>query len=402
MVLQLGGGLYTTMPLPQLDSDTESDSEGSWAGGAARPGLAALRGLDSSFHRRSDVSGGEVTVENVLGDRTSIGAVQKSEATGAGAPKGRKMAQSGWPKDPGAELGLVLALLGEKSRERAPAGQSTGTGEGKAEEGARERNKDALGNHKIAKDRSGSFGGVLQSFGGVLNRSSDLTKALEESSRTPTAGPKTLEKPSSVSSRDPGTYQLTSGKESAVSGISATLYSTTTGDQQHTSEVHKGAIENPQNSRKTHISTPEAILSESAAKDLSKSAISAAGVPITTPKDPKAILDTSPSLSKEKLAHLASPETSAAKNLAKITIRLHPIGLTPAINPRYFQISSSQTVATIARFITKRLRIRTGVIYLYIQNSFTPTPDETVGDLYALFKTNNELVVNYCETVAFG
>lgn len=86
---------------------------------------------------------------------------------------------------------------------------------------------------------------------------------------------------------------------------------------------------------------------------------------------------------------------------AKTTIRFVPIGSTPRINPLVFTISSNQTVSILIKFLAKKLKTKDHV-YLYIQNSFQPTPDEKLSDLYNLFRTNNELIVSYCESVAFG
>lgn len=86
----------------------------------------------------------------------------------------------------------------------------------------------------------------------------------------------------------------------------------------------------------------------------------------------------------------------------KITIRLVPIGSTRAITPKVLQVSSDQTVAVLMRFIAKKLRISTDSVYMYIHNTFQPTPDERLGDLYDQFRTNQELIFNYCNTVAFG
>lgn len=87
--------------------------------------------------------------------------------------------------------------------------------------------------------------------------------------------------------------------------------------------------------------------------------------------------------------------------VVKISIRFLPVGSAPQMKPNVFKILSNQTVATIIKFISKKLKLRNGV-HLYVQNSFQPTPDEKLGDLYNLFKTKDELVINYCETVAFG
>ncbi|CAX45650.1 autophagy-related protein (12), putative [Candida dubliniensis CD36] len=85
----------------------------------------------------------------------------------------------------------------------------------------------------------------------------------------------------------------------------------------------------------------------------------------------------------------------------KIMIRFVPIGSTPSIQPRVFKISGTQTVSTLNKFLCKKLKFK-GVLNLYIQNSFMPLPDESIGSLYGLFKTNNELIISYCNTIAFG
>lgn len=86
---------------------------------------------------------------------------------------------------------------------------------------------------------------------------------------------------------------------------------------------------------------------------------------------------------------------------SKITIRFVPIGSTPSIQPRVFKISSTQTISTLNKFLCKKLKHK-GILHLYIQNSFMPLPDEKIGALYGLFKTNNELIISYCNTIAFG
>ncbi|KAI5948658.1 ATG12 [Candida theae] len=94
----------------------------------------------------------------------------------------------------------------------------------------------------------------------------------------------------------------------------------------------------------------------------------------------------------------------AAKPVAdeplRISIRFQPIGSTTAINPKVFKISSTQTVATLSKFLCKRLKQTH--LCLYIQNSFSPAPEENIGDLYSSFKTKDELIVSYCNSVAFG
>lgn len=84
----------------------------------------------------------------------------------------------------------------------------------------------------------------------------------------------------------------------------------------------------------------------------------------------------------------------------KITIRFKPIGSTSPINPPIFKISPDQTISMILKFLCKRLKVK--FIYIYILNSFQPNPDEILGELFKTFQVNDELIINYCNTMAFG
>ncbi|KAG5420626.1 ATG12 [Candida metapsilosis] len=89
-----------------------------------------------------------------------------------------------------------------------------------------------------------------------------------------------------------------------------------------------------------------------------------------------------------------------AQDPVKISIRFIPIGSTVEIKPKVFKISSTQTIATLNKFLCKKLK--QSHLCLYIQSSFSPAPEEKIGDLYNLFKTKDELIVSYCNSVAFG
>ncbi|GEQ71775.1 hypothetical protein JCM33374_g5461 [Metschnikowia sp. JCM 33374] len=85
---------------------------------------------------------------------------------------------------------------------------------------------------------------------------------------------------------------------------------------------------------------------------------------------------------------------------AKVAIRLSAIGSTPAISPSSFTVAETQTVATISKFLMKKLNLKT--IYMYVSNSFQPTPDERIGQLHEIFSTGGVLNFSYCENIAFG
>ncbi|CDK26305.1 unnamed protein product [Kuraishia capsulata CBS 1993] len=119
------------------------------------------------------------------------------------------------------------------------------------------------------------------------------------------------------------------------------------------------------------------------------------------------VLSKLPSKTNDLVANLSKPKKD------KVTIRFQPIGSVPHISPKVFKISSSQPFSTLIRFLEKRIRQRQtedakvnaltgGTLFCYIHNSIAPSPDEMIGNLFTNFNVNNELMVSYCNTVAFG
>lgn len=98
-----------------------------------------------------------------------------------------------------------------------------------------------------------------------------------------------------------------------------------------------------------------------------------------------------------KTTHLLE---EAVPKTEKVNIRFVPIGSIAAIQPKVFKISTSQPFSTLIRFLDKKLKIPH--VFCYIHNSFAPSPDENIGNLYNNFSVGNELIVSYCNTVAFG
>lgn len=112
-----------------------------------------------------------------------------------------------------------------------------------------------------------------------------------------------------------------------------------------------------------------------------------------------------------ELAKLKNLDTTVGQELSdlvrlknsdlKMPIRFQPVGSTPLISPRVFKISATQTMASLSVFLRRRLKI-SDQLWLYLHSLFSPNPDERLGDLWEMFRTNDELVVYYCNTVAFG
>ncbi|ORY12880.1 ubiquitin-like autophagy protein Apg12-domain-containing protein [Clohesyomyces aquaticus] len=99
----------------------------------------------------------------------------------------------------------------------------------------------------------------------------------------------------------------------------------------------------------------------------------------------------------------AALKEAGVLGVGKVTIRLHPIGNAPALTQRIFKLSSTQSFATIVRFLRRKLGVKdSDSVFCYVGNVFSPSLDEGVGNLWSCFKTNDELVVGYAMAPAFG
>ncbi|QLQ82114.1 hypothetical protein HG537_0G03690 [Torulaspora globosa] len=121
-------------------------------------------------------------------------------------------------------------------------------------------------------------------------------------------------------------------------------------------------------------------------------------VPMTT----SLLLNKLPRATSEALEKYQTTDRSVTDSLAqtKIQIKFQPIGSIAQVKPTVCKISATQPFAVVAKFLSKSLKIEQ--VYCYINNSFAPNPQQIVGDLWSQFKVDNELIVSYCGTVAFG
>lgn len=95
---------------------------------------------------------------------------------------------------------------------------------------------------------------------------------------------------------------------------------------------------------------------------------------------------------------LSSPGNSVDM---KVKIKFQPIGSIPPLKPKdTCVISYNKPFSTITLFLKKRIKV--DHVFCYVNNSFAPSPNERIGDLWSQFKVNDELIISYCAIVAFG
>lgn len=107
-----------------------------------------------------------------------------------------------------------------------------------------------------------------------------------------------------------------------------------------------------------------------------------------------------PNATNKAIKKIEKDESIPSSSQEKVQIKFQPIGSVPQINPSVCRITATQPFSLVITFLIKRLKV--DQIYCYINNSFAPNPQLIVGDLWAQFKVDDELIVSYCGTKAFG
>ncbi|CAO1633549.1 unnamed protein product [Parajaminaea phylloscopi] len=95
------------------------------------------------------------------------------------------------------------------------------------------------------------------------------------------------------------------------------------------------------------------------------------------------------------------------KDTSKVLVRFKAIGSAPIMKNNNFRITAFNRFQAVIVFLRKELGNTQGAgngssLFLYINNSFSPSPDDTVGNLFRCFGTDGHLIVNYSTTPAFG
>ncbi|KAL8782983.1 MAG: hypothetical protein Q9213_004940 [Squamulea squamosa] len=118
------------------------------------------------------------------------------------------------------------------------------------------------------------------------------------------------------------------------------------------------------------------------------------------------------SLPQDATSALEQATSAASADIPeKVTIRLQPIGSAPQLRQKIFKISSKNRFETVVAFLRNRLFKKSGDggedaagghVFCYVNSVFAPGLDEGVGALWRCFKTDDQLIVAYSTTPAFG
>ncbi|EPS39731.1 hypothetical protein H072_6465 [Dactylellina haptotyla CBS 200.50] len=129
------------------------------------------------------------------------------------------------------------------------------------------------------------------------------------------------------------------------------------------------------------------------------------------------VLTSIPRDSRIALANAFMPSTD------KILVRMLSVGATPSLRKNVVTLTASRKFSVVVTFLRKKLRLDAPApatsptssgnlaplpnnngqsLFVYVNSTFAPSLDEEVGNLFRCFKREDELIVNYCLTPAFG
>ncbi|XP_069803545.1 ubiquitin-like protein ATG12 [Dendropsophus ebraccatus] len=104
-------------------------------------------------------------------------------------------------------------------------------------------------------------------------------------------------------------------------------------------------------------------------------------------------------------APAVSPATEEPQCEAKrkIDVLLKAVGDTPIMKNKKWTIERTRTVQGLMAFIIKYLKLEASEqMFIYVNQSFAPSPDQEVGTLYECFGSDGKLVLHYCKSQAWG
>jgi len=110
----------------------------------------------------------------------------------------------------------------------------------------------------------------------------------------------------------------------------------------------------------------------------------------------------SPKVESESSERQESSDAAKIK-IEKIEVRLQPTGDAPIMKKRKWAVKPQQTVGQINKFVRGYLKLdEKENLFMYVNQAFAPSPDQTVQNLYDCFGSDGNLVLHYSKNQAWG
>ncbi|XP_055352503.1 ubiquitin-like protein ATG12 isoform X2 [Paramacrobiotus metropolitanus] len=87
----------------------------------------------------------------------------------------------------------------------------------------------------------------------------------------------------------------------------------------------------------------------------------------------------------------------------KIDVLLKAVGDAPIMKKKRWAVDRTKKVIWVADFIRKFIKCEPNEsLFLYVNQCFSPCPDQEIGSLYECFGSDGKLVLHYCKQQAWG
>ncbi|XP_059051556.1 autophagy protein 12-like [Achroia grisella] len=94
---------------------------------------------------------------------------------------------------------------------------------------------------------------------------------------------------------------------------------------------------------------------------------------------------------------------SGKTDKVKVDILLKATGNAPIMKKKKWAVPAEKQIGWIMEFVKKYLKLDPDEkLFLYVNQTFAPSPDQTVKNLYECFGTDSKLVLHYCKSQAWG
>jgi len=98
-----------------------------------------------------------------------------------------------------------------------------------------------------------------------------------------------------------------------------------------------------------------------------------------------------------------STSNSPAVKKGKINVLLKPVGDAPILKQKLWAIDPEKQVAQVIQFCSRLMKLdRESNLLLFVNQSFAPSPDQVIRNLYDCFGADGKLVLHYSIGVAWG
>ncbi|XP_023671211.1 ubiquitin-like protein ATG12 [Paramormyrops kingsleyae] len=108
---------------------------------------------------------------------------------------------------------------------------------------------------------------------------------------------------------------------------------------------------------------------------------------------------------KDEPSAVQSPPEDIGSNeeKKKIDVLLKAVGDTPIMKTKKWAVERGRTVQSLSLFISRFLKLEPSEqLFIYVNQSFAPSPDQEVGVLFECFGSDGKLVLHYCKSQAWG